>query len=80
MVYWETVGMSWLCFFIPALWQGATPHANLFFPPLWDATEVTLSFVGLLWQDQTAACQGASPGGFPVQPLENKVDAPLSEA
>jgi hypothetical protein len=31
--------MDWICFFIPALWQGATIHSNLFFPSLWDASE-----------------------------------------
>lgn len=47
MVYLQTVGMDWVCFFIPALWQGATTHANLFFPSLWDATdpELTLGMV-----------------------------------
>ena len=30
--------MDWVCFFIPALWQGATTHSNLFVPSLWDAS------------------------------------------
>ncbi len=32
--------MDWVCFFIPALWQGANTHSNLFFPSLWDASEM----------------------------------------
>jgi hypothetical protein len=36
--------MDWVCFFIPALWQGATIHSNFFFPSLWDASEFTTLF------------------------------------
>jgi len=36
--------MDWVCFFIPALWQGATTHSNLFFPSLWDASEIKSYF------------------------------------
>jgi hypothetical protein len=39
--------MDWVCFFIPALWQGATTHSNLFFPSLWDASELKSTLNGL---------------------------------